>query len=246
MALTVLPPREAASAEEQALFREARPRRRRRRLFVTTGVVVIAAVTVGAIVDFSSGSNNPPPARLPTPAHRTTPTLASLPSQCTAPQLDVQYRGSQGAAGNWASSFWIADTSTSPCTLESSLTVTLFNSEEDSLKATSTIPSPIRLTPKAAIPPLGQDPSIGQGLADVIIAWLTEANAIMQQGATGSRCPETPFHPQTASMTFSNAQTVVVSQLRVNGLTAVDGMGSVCGSAFLVWNAATLTAPESP
>ena len=170
---------------------------------------------------------------------------ASVPT-CLASQLDVQYRGSQGGAGNWISAFWVANPSGTPCALRSSVTVELLDDQGNNRTATLAIGSPILLSAMGSMPPPGQDPAPGQLLADVALEWPTEANAVLGLGGTGTRCPLPLFQPQSARVTFAGAQPVVVGQLSNAGPAPSGSVGSICGSDVRIFDVSSLTAPELP
>lgn len=158
----------------------------------------------------------------------------------------AQFRGSQGAAGNWVSGFWIANTATSPCALRSGVTVVLANSQGDTRTATATIETPILLSPKSTIPPFAQDPTKGESLAALSLAWLTVPNAVLQLGGTGTQCPQPVFQAESVRITFTGAEPLIVTDLTTSQPPPSGTIPPICGSDVFVWAITSLTAPTLP
>jgi uncharacterized protein DUF4232 len=165
------------------------------------------------------------------------PVPVSAPT-CRANQLEVRYRGTQGGTGNYFSVFWVADTSPRPCELRSAVRVDLLDLQGVALRtAKLSITKPIRLSPKAVMPAPLSDPAAGERMAFVLLMWLGLPDAILAMGATGDRCPVTPFQPDWVQFTFSGVASIVVGQLRAGG-TAVP---SLCGPQLVSGEAESLS-----
>lgn len=188
--------------------------------------------------------NGPPPSSTVTkPPLTTTSAVPSSVVTCSAEQLAAEFRGSQGSAGNWFSTFWIANTAATPCAVRSGVAVVLTNGEGETRTATAAIGSPILLSPKGIIPPLGQDPTGGQSLANLTLGWPTVPNAVSQlTGGGGTQCPQPLFEAESALITFTGAQPLTVNQLT----TSTGSVPSICGSDVRVSEIASLTAPSLP
>ena len=176
----------------------------------------------------------------------TTSTVRSTVLTCTTSQLTAEYRGSQGAAGNWVSSFWIANIAAAPCALRSSVSVELLDSDGDTRTMSHTIDSPILLTAMGIIPPLGQDPAKGQSLASLIIGWPTVQDAVAALGGTGVECPQTLFQARTARITFDRSEPLIVERLTNSEPPPSETVPPICGSNVYVWGTSSLTAPGLP
>ena len=93
-------------SEIQALIKEAKRHQRLRLGFLALAFAAVAIV-VSAL--FFVGGNSRP---LPTATKHPEVRIPTVPlATCRADQLVVQYKGSQGVAGNITSAFWVANTS---------------------------------------------------------------------------------------------------------------------------------------
>ncbi len=205
-------------------------------------------VMAAGILASACGSGSPEHSSQSTtsaPAHAPSPVVASSAPPCSASQLVAQYRGSQGEAGNWASSFWVANTSPIPCAMGSTVAVKLLGSGADSRTASHLVDSPIRLSANARIPPPGQNPQKGQTLAAVGVSWPTEPNAVSDLGGTGVTCPQPLFQAQSARITFGNEQTLNVDSLTTSQ-PPLSRIPPICGPTTYLWDVSPLTAPPAP
>jgi hypothetical protein len=157
--------------------------------------------------------------------------------------LEVQYRGSQGAAGNFVSSFWIANAAGTPCSLQTGVTIDLLDSAGNGLSAAASIESPLVLSAHSTMPSPAQDPAKGQVLGVLTVAWPTIANGALALGAAGGQCPQALFVPRSARITFAGVDPIVVDQLTNSGLPPPNSIPSICGSQLFIWQIGPLTAP---
>ena len=134
------------------------------------------------------------------------PPTTPPPSNCRTGQIEARLEGIQGATGNWAAAFWIADTSPQPCILTTPARIDLLNSSgQVQLTATSSF-SPIPLTANTAIP---SDHVVKAGkLAYLSLFWPTDGSF-----ARG-RCPAPDFMPSAAQITFGNTTSVTIADLQ--------------------------------
>lgn len=236
---------DAAPPDGELIIKEARQRHRRRLAKTVCGVILAAGVAVAAIALLSSNPHYPsghsPP--LATPTTTTPPAAPAASALCAAPQLNVQYRGTQGAAGNFASSFWIANTANTPCSLQSGVSVQILDARGVALSATASIKSPISLSADAVMPPPDQDPETGQVLGVLTIAWPTIANGALTLGATNGECPQALFEPESAHIKFSGVGPIAVDQLVESGVSPASTIPSICGTRFFVWDVGPISAP---
>jgi len=129
----------------------------------------------------------------------------------------------QGAVGNWAGAFWVADSSSDACALQSPARVDLIDaSGQVRLSAT---------TPFIAIPlsagarfPAADAPPAGH-LAFVTLFWPTDPNAALAMGATSGACPIPDFVPRSARFAFGDSGPITVTTLRAD-----DGEIAICGN----------------
>lgn len=122
----------------------------------------------------------------------------------------------------------------------------LSNSQGETLTATAVLDTPILLSAKSTVPPLGQDPSKGETLAGLLASWPTVFNAITQLGGTGTLCPRPLFQPESAEITFTGTGQLTVSQLPNSNFGAGGyDIPPICGSDVRV-EANPLTAPSLP
>jgi hypothetical protein len=172
----------------------------------------------------------------------TVPAVASSAPACTAGHLTAQYRGSQGAAGNLASGFWIANTGTAPCQLSGTVSVELIDAHGASRTASHGVTPPIVLSTNGAMPAPGQNPAKGATLASVVLFWPTIPNAVQSLGGTGATCPQPLFQATSAHITFSGLQPLVVTDLTTSTPAPAE-IPSMCGSDMSVMEISPLTAP---
>jgi len=163
------------------------------------------------------------------PGGSTTTTVIS-PSNlmaCRASQLQIQLEGIQGAAGNWAATFWVADTSAIACALQSPVELDLLNSAgEVQLTATKTYMS-IALTADTSMP---SDNTVSSGqLAYVILFWPTDADT---PGAVDGHCATPDFIPATTRFTFGDSGPIDVSN---------NGQIAICGKFISILNIGILS-----
>ena len=225
---------------EQLLIKEAK-RRHRRRLAIVGGSVLLIAGLVGAGAALLSSSpstphRSPPPTdhAPPAPESSALPSTPAVPASdptCTASQLAITYVKPGGAAGNWVSSFTIADTSAQPCALRSGVTVELFDASGNDRIASTQVPANVALSPNATLPPLYQAPSPKERLASISLMWPTIPNAVTQlTGGVGVQCPEPLFTPQSARITFAGLQPVTVHPVPSGNAGLIPPNESICGS----------------
>ncbi len=141
------------------------------------------------------------------------------PSRKRSSSEQVEFKGIQGATQHLVAAFWIADTSSEPCTLESPVEIDLTNgSGVSQMSATSTI-SPVPLTAGGTIPPGNVAPPIG--LAYLAMWWPDDASF------AGAHRPTPDFVPASAHIMFADSGDVVVSDLVAdNQQVAVCSSGS--------------------
>jgi hypothetical protein len=107
---------------------------------------------------------------------------------CNENELEAEYKGVQGAVGNWAAGFWLVDTSPHACVLQSPARLDLLNSAGGvQLSATGSFMS-IALSADTSMPPDNTVPS-GQ-LAILSMFWPNDWDA---EGAVNGRCPSPDF-----------------------------------------------------
>ena len=219
---------------------------------IRLAAIVIAVSTAltscggGPVGRSARPKNSSVPTSTTSPPTTTTSMVPSTIPACTASQLNGQYRGSQGAAGNLVSSFWIANSAASPCALRSSVTVELLDSAGHTRTMSHAIDSPILLSAMGIIPPLGQNPAQGQMLASLIIGWPTVPNAVEALGGTGVQCPQPLLQAHMARITFDDAEPLIVENLTNSGPPPSGSIPPICGSDVYVWEISSLTAPEPP
>src|SRR6202035_4184989 len=218
---------------EDLLIKEAQ-RRHRRRLAVLGGGALVAAGLISTAVALLSSTPStpfrpPPPAHAPTTSAPTTPTVPVSDSTCTSSQLAIDYTGPQGAAGQWLSSFAIADTSAQPCALRSGVTVEFFDAQGNERIASTQIPADVALSPDAPLPLPGGSTPPKEQLGIVILGWPTIPNAVTQlTGGVGIECPEPLFSPQGAQITFVGLGSITVDN------APIPPNESICGSSVRI------------
>lgn len=214
-------------SDSQALIKEAKRHQRLRYgfialAFVAVAMAVLALLFVGGNSRHSPMATKHPEVRIPTA------TLAT----CRADQLVIQYKGSQGAAGNIASAFWVANTSGGSCSLQSSVTVDLLNgSGTAQLSASSTLGTPIQLAAKTKMPNGNAVPS-GDHLASVVLIWPTIPDAALMMGSTSAGCPQPLFSPAAIRFGFNGIAPITISQLAAGSELAQQL--SICGTHFSI------------
>jgi hypothetical protein len=178
----------------------------------------------------------------PTLATTTTTAVPASEASCNSAQLQIEYRGSQGATGNWASAFWIANRSSVPCAIRGSVTVDLIDRSGGERSASSPLLAPIPLSASASLPTTSaSNGPAGQQLGALVLFWPTLPNAIEELTGTdgpNSQCPQPLFTPVSARITFSGDQPLIVSPLSGDG--PIPGMGSLCGNFVRIEEAGSL------
>jgi len=150
----------------------------------------------------------------------TTPSTVGL-AACREGQLQIRPKGIQGATGNWAGAYWVADTSPQACVLQSPVKVNLLNGTGGvQLSATSSSPS-LRLSGDTPMP---ADNIVSSGqLAYVSLFWPTDGSF------AGGRCPTPDFIPAAIEITFGNSGPTTVSNIPVDGREV-----AICGQHMSV------------
>ncbi len=228
MNVAVAPVAGADNETTEAPFKEARRRHRNRRL--VAGMAVLTLAVTGVV---AHGLVGHPPIRHPPGIHvqvHGAPPAVPEPSvavaaPCLADQLDIEFEGTQGGAGNWFAAFWIADTSPSACALPMQVTAQFLDAQgavHDS--ATLAAAGELTLSARATLPPPGHDPGAGEMLAALVLGWPTEADAALEMGSTGAVCPVPPFTPVSVRVQFEGQEPITISDLGAHG-----GIGSICG-----------------
>lgn len=136
------------------------------------------------------------------------PPTTPPPSNCRTGQINARLEGIQGATGNWAAAFWIADTAPQPCMLTAPARIDLLNSSGQVQLTASSSFSPIPLTANTAIP---SDHVIRAGkLAYLSLFWPTDGSF------AGGHCPTPDFVPSAARITFGSTTSVTVTDLQAS------------------------------
>lgn len=220
---------------EDLLIKEAKRRHRRRLAVLGGGALAVAWLISTAVALLSPTSSTPhrppPPAHHPPPATSapTTPTVPVSDPTCTSSQLAIDYTGPQGAAGQWLSSFAIADTSAQPCALRSGVTVEFFDAQGNDRIASTQIPADVALSPDATLPPPGQRAPPKEQLGVLMLGWPTIPNAVTQlTGGVGVQCPEPLFAPQAARITFVGLAPITVDS------APIPPNETICGSSVRI------------
>jgi len=172
----------------------------------------------------------------------TVPAITSSAGACTNGVLTAQYRGSQGAAGNVASGFWVVNTGPTPCELSGTVSVELLNGHGASRTASNGVNPPILLSANGTMPAPGSNPAKGSTLASIVLFWPTIANAVQSLGESGVTCPQPLFQATSAHITFSGLQPLIVTGLTTSE-PAPTAIPSMCGSDMSVTAVSPLTAP---
>lgn len=166
-----------------------------------------------------------------------TASLTTEPSsapECHADQLEAQLVGIQGAAGNWAAAFWVADRSPQACVLPSPVEVDLTGrSGRVELRATKSF-VPVPLSGGGSIPAEENQPA-GR-LAFVTLFWPTDPNAALAMGEVSGRCPTADFVPTEVRMTFGTQQAITAENLRGH-----DRQLAICGTQVSVADVGALS-----
>jgi hypothetical protein len=206
------------------------------------GIRILLILLGSALVLAACGQSGSSPKLAQSSPSTSSTALASI-KACTASELKIQYRGTQGATGNWASAFWIADGSALPCALRSTVTVQLVDSSGGQRVASKPIAVAIPLSAHGVIPSRGkEDVSPVQKRAALVLFWPTLPNAILELGGTPSQiqCPQPSFVPKTARFIFNGGQAVTVSQLSL-GAPYPSSVGTICGSDVSILELGPLT-----
>jgi len=131
-------------------------------------------------------------------------------------------KGIQGATGNWAAAFWVADSAPAACGLQSPVTVDLVNGAGNvELRATMAF-APVPLSAASAIPSGDANPA--GHLAYLTLFWPTDPNAASEMGDTSGHCPTADFVPAAVEMSFGDSG--VISAANLGG---VDRQIAICG-----------------
>jgi hypothetical protein len=230
----VLSPDMARSGDIEVLIKEAKRHQRRRYVAIALVITVVAVAVVAVGLAGRHGSTS-----LRAPKHRETEITPAVARTCRADQLAIQYRGSQGATGNIASGFWIANLSGTPCSLRSSVTVDLLNSTgATQLSASKSLTSPIELTANTSMPPGGVVPQ-GDKLGFVVLFWPTIPDAAASVGVADGQCPQPLFLPSAVRIDFKGIAAIRVPQFPAS--LALSAPLSLCGSQFSIDMAGPLT-----
>jgi hypothetical protein len=211
-----------------------------------TGMAVVIVAVAGVVAHAVVGhppAHHPPgshaPAKAATPVVPE-PSVATAPA-CLADQLDIEFRGTQGGAGNWFAAFWIANTSPSACALPMQVTAQFLDAQGAvHYSATLAAAGQLTLSARAALPPPGHDPGAGEVLAALVLGWPTEPDAALEMGSTGAQCPVPLFTPVTARVQFDGQEPITISGLGANG-----GIGSICGPISLLPDLQSLSGPSA-
>ncbi|HLG66475.1 MAG TPA: hypothetical protein VKV36_01225 [Acidimicrobiales bacterium] len=162
------------------------------------GLVVCACgpstITGTPVASSPAGSTTSAPAAASTTSTTTVPTAT-----CQSSQLEASLEGVQGAAGNVAAAFWIADMSGTPCALEPSITVDVLDgSGTIRMSASKVLPAPIPLGADGVIPSgsVVAQPGQSLGLAFVSLFWPTPPNVV---GSTDGQMPPAYLRPHEHS-----------------------------------------------
>ena len=161
-----------------------------------------------------SGSTTSAPGVTSTTSTTTVPTVT-----CQSAQLQASLGGVQGATGNLAAAFWIADTSGTPCALRSGVTVDLVDgSGTIRMSASKVLTAPIALGAHGVLPssPFVVQPGQSFGLAFVSLFWPTTSELA---GSTDGRCRRPIFVPTTVRISFGGLAQVLVEHPEVDGQT---------------------------
>jgi hypothetical protein len=172
----------------------------------------------------------------------TTTTVPASVADCTAQQLVVQFDGAQGAAGNWAAGFLIANVGPAPCALRSGVTLELLDGRGASRTASHAVSPPIELSPNASLPPLHQEPAPGETLAGLDFAVPTLPNGILSLGGTGNTCPQPLFQAQSARISFGQ-QVRVVTKLSTGEPGPTGTFPPICGPDLNIWDIDAFSTP---
>ena len=183
-------------------------------LFVATAV--LAAVGPGG----SPGRSMTGPSNLATESSSST-------SGCHEGQLQAELKGIQGAAGNWAAAFWVADTSPEDCTLPSPVQVDLMGSSgQVELRGIESF-TPVLLSGGGSIPAGDANPT-GR-LAFVTLFWPTDADAALAMGSSDGHCPTADFVPDAVRLEFGNSVSVATDNPKTD-----DRQIAICGKPIIV------------
>ena len=195
---------------------------------VIAGVLIGLAGLVGCACGPTTITGSPvassptgPSAHAPvaTIAASTTSTTTVPTATCQSSQLKASLEGVQGATGNLAATFWIADTSGTPCALRSGVTVDLLDgSGTIRMSASKVLPAPIALGADGVIPPgpIVAQPGQPLGLAFASLFWPTPPNVA---GSIDGRCPRPIFVPATVRISFGGVAQVIVDHPEFDGQT---------------------------
>jgi hypothetical protein len=155
----------------------------------------------------------------------TSPLPASA-GACTSDQLQAEFGGVQGAVGNLAGSFVVADTSEQPCSLMDVVTVNLLDAGDHvALTTSKAITTPIVLGADRTLPTL---PVIGAQdlqVATLSLFWPTDPN----HAASLDCGKETDFSPAVVQLTFNDSATVTIRHPDYEGQVIL-----ICGSDLWV------------
>ena len=223
---------ESPSADDiEVLIKEAKRHQRRR--YATVGLAAAAVLTISLILVFAGSDNGSSPKTVKPP--ETSIPAAGSPT-CRTDQLAIQYKGSQGAAGNIAAAFWVADTSGASCSVRSSVTVDLLNKTRSTqLSASKTLTAPIQLTPNTTMPS-GDVVPHGEQLAFVTLFWPTIWDA-----SPNGQCSQLLFTPTAFRFAFNGIPAITVTQLDTVPPQQTSEWLSICGSNLSVFAVGPIT-----
>jgi hypothetical protein len=210
----------------------------------TSAMLAVLTVLLGALAG-GCGSSRPPVAGSSStavttsttamPMTTTTPSTTTLSTvglvACSASQLQIQLKGIQGATGNWAAAYWVADSSPRACLLRSPAKMNLLNSSGGiQLSATGTFTS----LPLSADTPMPADNTVSSGqLAFLTLFWPTDADAELAQNGP---CPTPDFVPAAIDINFGGSGAVTVPNTRIDGREV-----AICGQRISVADVGPLT-----
>ena len=221
-------------SDSQALIKEARRHQRLRYGSIALTLIAVSMAVLALL--FVGGTSRPPPQAK---THPEAGIPAATSATCRADQLVIRYKGSQGAAGNIASAFWVANTSGSSCSLQTSVTVDLLNvSGATSLSASSTLETPVPLPANTEMP-IGDTVPGGDHLASVVLMWPSVPDAALMMGSTSGVCPQPLFSPAAIRFGFNGIAPITVSQLAAGSGPAQPL--SICGTHVSIANTGPLS-----
>jgi hypothetical protein len=203
------------------------------------GPYLARLIVVGSLGTLAAACSSPAPSTSPprstnTSMSTSTTTRGQSLISCSADQLDVEYRGTQGATGNYFAAFWIADTSAASCTLPSQVTVNLLDAQNVAQRsATYLINASIPLSARALMPADGMNPAQGESLAYITLEWPTVFDSGLGPVIGSSKCPQPAFVPTSVRITLGDQAPILVNILGPD-IESPDGIGSLCGPNFSI------------